>query len=296
MKYKGFSENIQKECIPLFSKNKNITIIEKENYILLSSPKTLANIRMNNLTYEILTLCNGKNNLLSISNTIREKYIVSREKVDQDIVNVLYPLWKLKLIMFKDGIIPFKKHLKNIDGSGNNEFEVEYSSADLYEFILDNKEQFYCNIESTNLEDVNKKYLVSSFIANAIVFFSLKYKNDRCITLGVNPHFIEYPFFGCIYIDIKYLYINTEKVNFISEQSINSFFEWVTFWTHNEVNLVLPTKAIYYYIVLNEQSEKDEIILKKIGLHKKNLLKNEYKGETAYLLEREVDINLDTIF
>ena len=110
MNNKGFSEEIKRKCIPIFSRNKNVTIIKKENGFILSSPKTLSTIRMNNLTYEILMLCNGKNNLLSISNTIRNKYDVSEEKIDQDIANLLYPLWKLKLIMFKNGIIPFKKH------------------------------------------------------------------------------------------------------------------------------------------------------------------------------------------
>ena len=98
MNNKGFSEEIKRKCIPIFSRNKNVTIIKKENGFILSSPKTLSTIRMNNLTYEILMLCNGKNNLLSISNTIRNKYDVSEEKIDQDIANLLYPLWKSFII------------------------------------------------------------------------------------------------------------------------------------------------------------------------------------------------------
>jgi hypothetical protein len=290
MNNKGFSEEIKRKCIPIFSRNKNVTIIKKENGFILSSPKTLSTIRMNNLTYEILMLCNGKNNLLSISNTIRNKYDVSEEKIDQDIANLLYPLWKLKLIMFKNGIIPFKKHFRITGEDRKTEFTVEYSSADLYDFLQGNRDFFYCNIESTDLIEVNKKFLVSSFIANAIVFFSLKYNGDRCITIGVNPHFIEYPFFNCTYINIQYLYINAEMINYISKQNIDKFFRWVTIWVHNEVNLVFPDKTIYYYLLLNEQSELNKTIIKKIGLYHQNILKKEYKGKSAELFEKKVDM------
>ena len=168
---------------------------------------------------------------------------------------------------------------------------MEYtSSADLYDFLQGNRDFFYCNIESTDLIEVNKKFLVSSFIANAIVFFSLKYNGDRCITIGVNPHFIEYPFFNCTYINIQYLYINAEMIDYISKQNIDKFFRWVTIWVHNEVNLVFPDKTIYYYLLLNEQSELNKTIIKKIGLYHQNILKKEYKGKSAELFEKKVDM------
>ena len=61
MNNKGFfRRNKKKNVFLFFSRNKNVTIIKKENGFILSSPKTLSTIRMNNLTYEILMLCNGK--------------------------------------------------------------------------------------------------------------------------------------------------------------------------------------------------------------------------------------------
>lgn len=106
----------------------------------------------------------------------------------------------------------------------------------------------------------------------------------------MNPHFIEYPFFNCTYINIQYLYINAEMIDYISKQNIDKFFRWVTIWVHNEVNLVFPDKTIYYYLLLNEQSELNKTIIKKIGLYHQNILKKEYKGKSAELFEKKVDM------
>lgn len=65
---------------------------------------------------------------------------------------------------------------------------------------------------------------------------------------------------------------------------------WVTIWVHNEVNLVFPDKTIYYYLLLNEQSELNKTIIKKIGLYHQNILKKEYKGKSAELFEKKVDM------
>ena len=35
MNNKGFSEEIKRKCIPIFSRNKNVTIIKKENGFIL---------------------------------------------------------------------------------------------------------------------------------------------------------------------------------------------------------------------------------------------------------------------
>ena len=56
-------------------------------YFILSSPKTLSTIRMNNLTYEILS-CNGKIICYLFLLQQRNKYDVE-EKIDQDIANLI---------------------------------------------------------------------------------------------------------------------------------------------------------------------------------------------------------------
>ena len=91
-----------------------------------------------------------------------------------ELIYLFLELWKLKLIMFKNGIIPFKKHFRITGEDRKTEFTVEYSSADLYDFLQGNRDFFYCNIESTDLIEVNKKFLVSSFIANVNSFFLIK--------------------------------------------------------------------------------------------------------------------------
>ena len=41
---------------------------------------------------------------------------------------------------------------------------------------------------------------------------------------------------------------------------------------------------------MNEQSELNKTIIKKIGLYHQNILKKEYKGKSAELFEKKVDM------
>ncbi len=279
-------------CYPIMTKNRNVIYEKVENRFRINSQKLLRPIYLNCTSNEIIEYCDGKNTIVDITELMSNKYNESKDKIEQDILKILYPLWKLKIIMFKNGKTPFDYHLKKefLYQNKKYEFAVIRDTNAVLDFIKDSRE-YYMNIHSYSLKSLSKKQISVRFMYSEEIFFSLTLNNTVIALISISPQYTVYPFYDCIYYNINNIVIN-EKFNLVVDDNVlNEFFKWCCLWFGQEVNTLKPKEFVNLYMIL--EASKYNLFLRTFDRKEWKIvgkIEEEYQGEEAYLLEHRIVI------
>lgn len=253
-----FSSNIN-EVYPFLSQNPNILLESLENKkYCFRNPKLPKPLIFNEATYMILSYCDGENSIKDILDTESSLFPDAEyEKIKKDIINILYPLWKLKIIMFKKGILPFDGYL-NKAISEKLEFRVEYNPSEIVRILNDKETGTVCEDNYT----MTKADLNISFMYNNQLFFSLIDDGCRIITLNLIPYCICQPYTDILYFNTDYIFISKDY-NF-SKDLINDFIMWCIDFYNHETKMKSVKSCIYLYFKCsnNIYTEKKAVLNK----------------------------------
>ncbi|MGF7019128.1 hypothetical protein M2145_002914 [Lachnospiraceae bacterium PF1-21] len=277
---------------PIFTKNRNVVVSEENGRYSVNSARLISTLYLNKTSYEIVSLCNGTESLESIIKAIQAKYKITMEKAFNDIMGILYPLWKIRLLMFSGGIHPFcDRMIKSINVNENLiTYKVEKSGSEVTRFMANNKAGFI-NAHSYDREEISKKRICTSFIYNEEVFFSLNIDNKPLVMISLTPQFTIHPYLDCLYYNLNYIFVDEKRIEVI-DKYFKDFIEWSGNWCIKEVNQRPPEKFInLYFVMIYENYLSNLDLFQKIKLQKRGLFKNEIKNKDAVLLEYAITTN-----
>lgn len=157
-----------------------------------------------------------------------------------DIMNILYPLWKLKIIMFRNGVLPFGTYMeKQFDK--NILFKVEYNPCDIIKEFNSEKDIVICE-EGYSM---TKADLNISFMYNSRIFFSLIVNQCKAVTLSLIPYCVCQPYIDIVYFNSDYICISNKYR--IEYNVLNQFLMWCIDFYNRETKIKPVKHCIYLY-------------------------------------------------
>ena len=256
-------------CIPVF--NKRVANIKKdENSYIISSNKLIRPLEVNETCCYIYNLCDGKNSVSSVIETINKNLIGNYNVVKRDVLYVLFNTWRLNILQWSRGKHPF-----------SNAFNYEYYESDIlvkYSVLtnseINKKIDFhdkntainpYVNIDI----DYRKININKRIGANAENFFELGVNDEIIFSISLRPYAIFKPVPNILAFDISYIHISDNpNVRLYMER----FLRWICNWyiDYMESYVFENSINIYCYVVDNQNNEF-EIKLADIGFIKKEV-------------------------
>lgn len=265
---------------------KNILSHQENSECEIIIPKLVYNnptIELNDTASYILKSIDGKNTIEDIFNNIKKTYnILPENDVYDDINTILYQLWKLGIIGWKENKNPYSiNFLKKIKNYSIDLVTLE--SVD--EFLLKSKNNFYeyCNPYRYKNKILKKDYLEQAVINNFSYNFYIKNNAEKIMSIILSVDFKE------LVITMDYFNINDiEKFNEISKETFIEFLEWIE-QKIIESGVFIPRnfKKINWLVLLGKEDIIFNEILDRFNPVQKVLLKNETITGDVYLYSFE---------
>ncbi|MFA9375876.1 MAG: PqqD family protein [Lachnotalea sp.] len=281
-----------KNCYPVITSNRNIMFQEKGDRFSINSHKLLRPIYLNRTSHEITEYCNGSRSISVIRDLMCNKYNEPAEKIEEDILKILYPLWKLKLVMFRGGKHPFNYHLKKQLCIDNEmyEFAVVRDTSTILDFVKSH-ENHYVNIHSYELDTLSKKQISVRFMYSEEIFFTLSHNNKITALVSISPQYTIHPFYDCLYYNMNNIFVIDNFLSTADKNALKFLFKWCCLWFGHEVNVLEPREFVNLYMAIDCQNRNEFIkVFNETDWKEVGLLKKEYKGEDASLLEHRIII------
>ncbi|MHB8075762.1 hypothetical protein [Desulfosporosinus fructosivorans] len=262
--------------VPLFEFEKLFYFREeKEDYVSFVAPNTnsIEPIRINSSAYQILKLCNGKNKLHEILNTLYSLYSkVSQDMlgfIEGDLIETLHEFTKMNIIKWPKGGNPFMK--KYTFGDDYEIFMVtEDDFNDLYNFIINNIEQngifdiTYKN-PTFNINEFDQLDLRNMLFNMFEDYFILKQNNKIIGLVSISCNFSQ----------------SKSEINLVvgDLKSINYLMDYI-FKNYKEITFKDPSKIKFLFNSI-EKNNLEKLL---------NLIKK-YKFEFEAILKKEINKN-----
>lgn len=239
------------DYIPIFIKKNNIirkNFEDSKNYIIMPKGEK---IFLNNVAFEILELCNGKNNINYIIKEIYTQYAVEKDIVIKDIIEHLYKYWRMGLVVWVGRKNPFsviyekrvndKIMFKNLYGDDINEKVVKNIKHGLKDVTLDDDIYFLDSTILNNVRQGNNYY------------FSLEIDNNISALIGIRANISFVPAFTILNYNIDYLYVDNKQHDLISKY-FDDFLSWIGLQIEDNFNFsALYEKNVFIMKVSNSE-------------------------------------------
>ncbi len=278
--------NDTQNAVPLFTQNPNVILEHYEDRYSLKNQKLPKPLKLNKTSHHILELCDGKHTIKEITKIMLKEYEnVSYDRIENDIINVLYPLWKFKFIMFREGQIPFVNHLSKKCENGF-EFQVEYLATEMIKIINTDRENAICN---DNQQVLTKADFNISFMYNSRIYFTLSKNDKRLLTLNLIPYYISQPYNDAV----SYLTdcIDIVSLEEIDETLLNEFLYWCIKFYNNEINVKQPKKCEYLYFKYMKSlyTGNKKNFLEKMNWNHVTEVEKDYLDQDTMLFEKKIN-------
>lgn len=229
-------------------------------------------ISINKTAKAILDLCNG-NSIDSIVDSIYNKYTdVDRERVQADVTNTLYLLWRLGVIVWENKKTPF--FLDEADG------EIVYSYMPENQLVSFYKSKNVVNslFRSSDLDygmETSEKFLRNSWYNYSRLYFSVQIKGltNAVLCLSFNS-FLQA--FDVLFLDCVHGFVIKKEVlnglmNFVHKCCNHALFPF---------NKSLGDNTAFYFYLFGDNSWFEEIRPEFCGE-----LKKEFNENSVYIFK-----------
>lgn len=268
---------------PLFN-SKNVVVDKKDNKTWLI-PKHNKPVVLNGTAYEILQLCDGKNNMYDINKHLEIKYKIDRKTIQEDIIRTLYSLWNSGVIiwpkknnffqpLFQDFIISKEVLFKNVQGAeiGNTITRTIGKSvlSDKYD-----SESMYTPININVRQNMLKEY-----------YFGL-YKNDvlNCF-VGLEPIYAVRPIIANYKFHLEYLYLDEQ----LDLKDFDEFLIWSINWLKEYVGVYIKSTQAVISIQFLDDNKNKQGYIQNLGFELEGRLIKEYKNLDMIVYEKTISL------